>query len=230
MAQLLHKENLSQQFVRIFTKMIVKQELPHGSRIASEAEVSEQFGVSRSVVREGMRELSAVGLITKSQGRTSTIAPKEQWKVLNPGLLATLLEYDPDRKEILNDLLNYRLLIECQAAADAALRGAETDRACLNERLRQLEQNLENVEQFIQLDFLFHADVHRAAHNLILSSTLQTIGDIIRISRFYTTRYLPNQLTPFTQHQAIYQAICARNAEAARKAMMEHLLWSMGDG
>jgi DNA-binding FadR family transcriptional regulator len=202
MVQSLHKENLSQKFVRVFAEMIVKQELPPASRIASEAEIAEQFGISRSVVREGIRELSAIGLITKSQGRTSMIAPKEQWKVLNPILLVTLLEHDPDHKEILNDLLNYRLLIECQAAADAALRWTEADLACLEEHLRQLEQNLENVEQFVQIDFLFHADIHIAAHNLILSSTLQSIGDIILLAEepahsFYPApNNLPSHLSP----------------------------------
>jgi DNA-binding FadR family transcriptional regulator len=217
--------SLSHQFVRAFSESIVRQALPPGTPIPSETELAGQYGVSRTVVREGMRELSALGLITKHQGRCSRVAPRYDWDLLNPGLLAAVLAHDSDSSQIREDVFDFRMVIECYAVGCAALRRQPDDLARMHEQLAIMEDAVDDPKRFMEADNAMHNAIQRAADNLVVSSVLRMIQELLTTSRRFTT-VAANQSEALGQHRAMVAAVEAGDPDAAREAMRLHLLWS----
>lgn len=219
-------ENLTERFVRSFAETIICGECSPGEQIASEGEIARRFGVSRTVVREGIRELTVQGLLIKKQGRCSMVAPKEMWDLMNPLILATLLTYDSAKHKVLNDLFDVRMLMECYTASQAALCWVEEDMQRINEQLKILETSIDNNEVFMEADLAIHAAIHTAAHNLVAASIMRMIQELLRIGRTYTVLEIEAQRSALAQHQEIVHTITARDPNAAYNAMQRHLTWS----
>lgn len=226
MRKKLQKENLTESFVRVFCEVIISGGLDPGDYIPSEAKIAEEYGVSRSVVREGVRELTTLGLIDKHQGRQSKISPKNEWDLLNPNLLAIYINYSEQKKQLLEDLFAVRMLVECQAAADAAIRRSDMHLEKMNKLLLKMENAIKEPEKFLRLDFDFHAEIHRASNNLIVKSILSLLSELLRTSRSFTMQPPKELMGSLKQHQKCYQAIKAQDPAEARIAMNEHLAWS----
>jgi DNA-binding FadR family transcriptional regulator len=222
----LRRENLTESFVRAFSKAIIRGDMQPGDFVSSEAEIAKEYGVSRSVVREGFRELAVLGLIDKRQGRLSKVASQQDWDLLNPDLLAIFIQHTDQKQQILDDLFAIRMLVECQAAADAALRHSADDLRAMNEQLNVMKSVIEDPQSFIEADIVFHTAIHRASQNLIVESILLLLAELLRTSRTYTTRPGPENWDALEQHQRTYDAIAAGDSDGARRSMWQHLEWS----
>jgi GntR family transcriptional regulator, galactonate operon transcriptional repressor len=226
MIRKLASDSLTEQFVRSFADIILKEEMPPGTQIPSEAEIAREFGVSRTVVREGIRELTVLGLLIKKQGRCSMVAPRETWDMLNPQLLATMLTYTAQRQKLLDDLFDTRLEIEAYAAAQAALHRSEEDLVRIDAQLGILKTNISDSTVFMEADMAIHTAIHVAAHNLVLSAIMRSIQGLLVISRSYTKVDSDTQEQALFQHAQIVDAVHAQDPEKAHQAMHNHLLWS----
>ena len=220
------RSTLTRRFVRTFTETLAGEQFNAGDTIPSEGEIADRFGISRTIVREGMREISALGLITKRQGARSTVAPMENWDLLNKHLLLILLNVDGKRQEILRGLLSLRLGIECQAAVEAALHADQQDLARMETQLAVMARSLEDQERFLQADDQLHRAVHAATHNVIFISTLKNIREVITIARSFTIVKLPAQHVALGQHRQLVRRIGERDPDGAHAAMKEHILWA----
>src|SRR4051812_1808022 len=78
--------------------MILSGELPEGHVFPSELEYSEQIGISRPALREAFRMLSAKGLVESRPKAGTRVAPRRQWSLLDPDLLAWQFEAQPSLK------------------------------------------------------------------------------------------------------------------------------------
>lgn len=194
---------------------------PVGDRIPVEPELAERLGVSRNTVREAVRVLVHAGMLDTRQGAgtyvRAAIDPAETLRRIGR---AALLE----RIEV-------RLTLEVEAARLAAIRHNESDRtamrAALDERIALRSgdpaQANNNIEAFIKADARFHAAVVVAAHNSAMmdlyryfaSATVETI----RQTEMDHELPEPNQ----ADHEALFDAIIANDAEAAATAT-RHLL------
>ncbi len=226
MAGKLIPQSLTERFVRLFCEAIVRGDMLPGAFIPSEGEIADAYGVSRSVVREGIRELAALGLVDKRQGRRSKIQPRDGWDLLDPHLLALFLTYSDERLKILDDLFTVRMLIESQAASDAALRRSDRDLDYMRAQLTLMEESIEDPESFIQADIAFHTAVYNASGNLVVASILNLLSDLLQASRTLTTQPPSALKGALRQHRRSFEAILAGDAEAAREAMWQHLTWS----
>jgi DNA-binding FadR family transcriptional regulator len=225
MAKLVPGENLSDKFVSALLREIVKGERQAGTQLPSEGDLALQYGVSRTVVREGIRELVALGMIAKRQGQRSFTTPREEWNLLDPRVLAAFLRHNDRRKELLHDLFAARLLIECYAAATAAIKRDEEDLALMQQEIETMAAAMDDPEAFVQADFRFHARVQQAARNLIVSSLVAMINELLMVSRRFTKRTPPELEGLIEDHRAIFAAIEQREPAKARQAMSHHLLW-----
>ena len=222
----LHREKLSQMLARDLTRMIIQDGMQPGTEIPSEAELAEMFEVSRTVVREGVQEVVGMGLILRSQGKSTTVAPRENWDLLDPKLLAIIMAYDENAQAIFDDLFAVRILIESHVAAEAATRRTQNDLVLLEECLQKLRRCVNNTDEFIKADLGYHAAVQIASHDLVVSSILRVMRDLLEASRIFT-RQEPSALpAALMQHEASFAAIQAGNADAAYQAMEDHLRWS----
>ena len=111
----LQRQNLSEQVVRQIGLSIMRNDFKPGDTLSSEPELSLQFNVSRPVMREALKILSAKGLI-ESRPRTGTkVRPRADWNFLDPDVIGWLYEVGPERS-FLDALCEVRLMFEPMAA------------------------------------------------------------------------------------------------------------------
>lgn len=222
----LQQNNLTQQFVRTFTEAIVREEFKSGESIPSEGEIASMFGISRTIVREGIREISSLGLIIKHQGARSVVAPMTNWDLLNKNLLTTLLGVEEKRDETFEGLFSFRLALECQAATEAATRRTDTDLKLLQDQLLVMQGAIDDPKRFLKADDEMHHTIYNATHNIVFVSILKNIRDIIAIARDFTIAASVQQQEAMQQHRDIVESIQKGAPEAASDAMKQHILWA----
>ena len=222
----LQQNNLTQQFVHSFTEAIVRGQFRTGESIPSEGEIGAMFGISRTIVREGIREISSLGLIIKHQGARSVVAPMKDWDMLNKNLLSTLLDVEEKRQEIIEGLFSFRLALECQAATEAAVHRTQADLENMEAQLAIMEKTVDDPEQFLAADNLMHRAIHEASHNIVFLSILKNIRDIMAIARTFTIAKPKEQQRAMRQHRDIVNHIKGQDPDGANIAMRHHILWA----
>ena len=134
------------------------ESLPSATSCPPSPALGEQFGFSRTVIREGLKLLEERGLVRIEQGRGTTVQPRDAWNLLDPVVLRIALEYDVDLS-LLDDLIVVRRELEREMARAAARRLTEEELAGLAENLEQMESSYDDYERFRAYDQGFHAIV-----------------------------------------------------------------------
>ena len=96
-------ERIGTTVLREIVEQIVTGIHPPESMMPTEAALSEEFGVSRTVVRESMKRLQEKGMVTVAQGRGTTVNPRTSWNMLDPLVIDALVQNDETLK-VLDDL------------------------------------------------------------------------------------------------------------------------------
>src|SRR3954447_4880395 len=138
-ASVLRRENLKQRPARfasvIFETLgdeIIGGVLSAGDVLPTEPVLCEEFGFSRTVVREGLKLLEGRGLVRVEQGRGTTVQPRSSWDLLDPDVLRMGLAYDHDMS-LLDGLMMVRRVLEREMAVAAVGRLTEADLAELRD-------------------------------------------------------------------------------------------------
>jgi GntR family transcriptional regulator, transcriptional repressor for pyruvate dehydrogenase complex len=208
---------LSDKVADLLLETILARGLAPGERLPSERELGEQFGVSRTVIREAVRALAAKGVIDVRTGSGLRVAAVDSATVSESMSLflrgSNTLDY-PKVHEV-------RAMLEVEVAGLAADRATEADL----EELRTISDRLEaaeDVEATSVHDVEFHRAIARATHNELHLLLLDSIGDaLIEIRR----ENLAGGSRPDTiaLHREILDRITARDPDGARRAMRAHL-------
>jgi GntR family transcriptional repressor for pyruvate dehydrogenase complex len=191
-------------------------------KLPPERELARQFKVSRTVVREATKRLELQGLLEVKHGIGIEIVDRLHAPL--SGSLALLL---PNEKDRLRKLIEVRLIIEPELARLAAERATDADILLLRAHQKRLAQATEPGEAILA-DMEFHCAIARASRNEVAMLVLHSLSDLLKNS--LTLGY--GRVTPktaVTQHAAILEAIAARDAETAAKAMLEHLITAQRD-
>ena len=212
---------LGEQVTRILVKRLA------GDSDASvdaptEQEICDEFEVSKTVAREVISQLVAMRLVLVRHGRRTRRRPPSQWDYLNPVLVDVLAETDRIL-QLLRELHQVRLFLEPDVAALAAAHANEPRIARLKLLLESMRASTDDPNHYLDLDVAFHAELVAAADNRILSQLIDSIGALLRASR-RVTNLLPLALITATEgHEAVLQAVIARNPDGAREAMVNHI-------
>ncbi len=202
---------------------ILRHEISPGTLLAPEPQLSERFGVSRTVVREAVKRLQSLGLIDVRHGIGTVVLGPERWDDFDPDLIrirasAGLIG------DLADDLFAIRRMIEVQVAADAALYRTDEHLIELASIIREMDANRGDPTTYTDLDLAYHNVLLTATGNTLLGKMMQPINQIRRIGSLITSvsqeRVIPDSIAG---HEAIYAAIEARDAEAARQLMADHL-------
>jgi GntR family transcriptional repressor for pyruvate dehydrogenase complex len=215
------------------TQAILDGELPAGERLLSERDLGEQFGVSRTVIREAVRSLVASGLVEARSGRGLQVAEAD------PDQVSKAMRMFLHRSATIDytRIHEVRSALEIDMAGYAAERATEAD----VDRLREISSKLSalelaDVEQAAELDVEFHGQIARATHNDLFPVLLESIGDVLLAVR--RRAFASAELRAYAEraHDEIVKGIAAGDPEQARLAMREHLktaaeVWTAdGDG
>lgn len=198
---------------------IKSDDLPPGSRLPSEREMGEMFGVSRTVVREAVRSLTAKGVLSVRPGSGVLVAAadaasvSEQMSLFLRGRGA--LEY---RK--INEV---RAALEVSASRLAALRATPADVAELREHCERMALLDNDIEAASSEDVEFHRSIARATDNELFVVMLDSIGDILLEIRRVTLAVPGRVEVGVFYHRQILERIEAHDVDGAAVAMSEHL-------
>jgi GntR family transcriptional regulator, galactonate operon transcriptional repressor len=224
----LPRQNLSEQVVREIGLSIIRNDIKPGDVLSNEPELSLQFNISRSVLREALKILNAKGLI-ESRPRTGTrVRPRKVWNLLDPDILAWHNEVGPD-KEFLQAICEIRLMFEPPTAGLAALRASEEEVLCIERSCQRLQDAVDAPERYIPADLQFHAAICSAAHNELLQQIIVVLDTSLRASRAITSQLPGANQDAMPLHWAITGAIGRRDARAAEEAMRKLMMQTTGD-
>lgn len=218
-------ERAAEAVARLIEALILEGGLRPGEPLLAERDLAVQLNVSRPTLREGLKLLEEKGLLTPA-GRGLQVAPLGAQAIGDP-LLALLA----DHAELADDYLEFRDIVETQAAALAAERGSEADMARIRDCLDRIDAAHEAGDPLVeaQVDADLHQAIYEASHNLVLLQIMRALSGSLRNdvvqnrTRLFALPHTREALRD--QHHAIGAAILARDAQAARAAAHEHLSW-----
>lgn len=205
-------------------RRILEGSLKSGDRLPPERELATEFGVSRPSLREAIQKLASKGMVQSKQGGGTYVTNALEATFFDPW--QDMMGSHPNLRE---DMLEFRRMLEGQAAEWAAERATEADLTRLGQRFAALNATFtnENMDQRSEADIAFHQAVGEAAHNALLghlsSALLRLMHDNIRLNlgELKTVPAAGNLLK--SQHAAIYESIVGRKPQAARAAAETHI-------
>ncbi len=192
-----------------------------GDKLPSEMELCKQFGVSRTVMREALRMLSARRLVRIEKGRGIFVATPSVASVSDP--MALYLHLNRGANHAL-DVVHARQLIEPPIAAEAARRHTEEDAERIVANLDMLKACEHPFEKLSKLDMEFHVLIAEATHNPMMPLLIHPIQQLmpkIKTGVYYAVDDAHESAVEW--HTAIVEAILDRDAKAAHERMARHL-------
>jgi len=198
--------------------LIVKGELCPGDRLPSEAELCEQFGVSRTVVREATRCLADRGLLSAEPGRGTFVT------AMSPQDLSDSFGLFVKSSEVsARNLIEVRELLEVKIAELAAERATPENLAKMEQALEQMEKNVESVEGYISADLNFHMALAEATQNDVFFALIGSLVEGLQDVRRIAAHRLASLRTAQGYHKSIYECVRKRDKEGAAEAMRQHV-------
>jgi DNA-binding FadR family transcriptional regulator len=195
--------------------------------LPTEPRIQEEFGVSRTAVREAIRLLSAKGL-THSRPKVGTrVKPITQWNMLDPEVLRWHVDQQPT-DAFIDALFEMREIIEPAAAERAAERASDEEIERIGAAMAGIEQNARGSDEQVKADINFHMGILEGTHNPILRSLGALIESALEISFTLSWRAVMRADAVY-QHRVIYEAIRDHRADEAFMAMRKLLRNSKGD-
>jgi DNA-binding FadR family transcriptional regulator len=168
-------------------------------------ELGEQFGVSRTAVREAVKTLTAKGMLLPRPRIGTRVMPRSSWNFLDKELLAWWLTED-NFPDVVSHFLVMRGSLEPQACFLAATSGTPEQKAQLNtlmEEMVELKKNFQR-ERWIEVDMAWHEHIYEMSGNPFLTSFASLFHSVYHT---YFTSITQNEVVKLDLHQAIVDAI-----------------------
>lgn len=214
---------LASVVVEELANLIIGGNYPEGYVLPTEVALCEEYGFSRTVVREGLKLLEERGLVRVEQGRGTTVQPRSSWNLLDPVVLQIALEYDSDLT-LLDGLISIRRLLEREMGADAATKLTDEELRELEVITGQMEQSYDDYERFRDYDNGFHAIIMRASGNEIGLTIVRVIhrhgGATAPLAAGASRAALKRTVA---EHRAIVEALAARDGDLAGERISAHI-------
>ncbi|MEZ8380088.1 FadR/GntR family transcriptional regulator [Vibrio splendidus] len=217
------KRSLHVQVAREIARGILSGELPQGSIIPGEMALCEQFGISRTALREAVKLLTSKGLLESRPKIGTRVVDRAYWNFLDPQLIEWM-DGLTDVDQFCSQFLGLRRAIEPEACALAAKFATAEQRIELSEIFQKMvevdEAGVFDQERWTDIDTRFHSLIFNATGNdfyLPFGNILTTmfINFIVHSSE--------EGSTCINEHRRIYEAIMAGDSDKARVVSAAHL-------
>lgn len=192
-----------------------------GDRLPTEQQLAQTYGVSRPIVREAIGRLKHDGLVVSRQGAGAFVA--------DPGSISVfrLDVTDFSDKEELRNIIELLMAVEASATEHTATRRSAADLKIIQSRLDAMQAAIDRGEPGVDEDVAFHRAIIEATGNPFFRDLLEfldrRVRTFIRTARANTARMTGMAQAVQGEHQAIFDAIVARDAPRARAAAEDHL-------
>lgn len=216
-------EMLPAKTARNIKQMIIQQNMKPGDRLPCEMELMKMFGVSRSTLREALKFLRAENVIEIKRGNGTYIS--DTTGVVEDPLGLNFI----NQHQVINNLLEARLLIEPQIAELAVQRATEQNIKHLAEIIEKMKDIDVNNELAMELDVQFHTAIAECTQNDVLSRIVPIINESIRQGRSETVSVMGSYERAKKCHIGIYESIISKDLMAARYFAERHVWETMND-
>ncbi|MEZ2130199.1 MULTISPECIES: FadR/GntR family transcriptional regulator [unclassified Sinorhizobium] len=192
-----------------------------GEALPSEGEIAKDFGVSKPIAREALRQLAAAGLISTQQGKVARA------KALNGEPFERIYGYAiRSSLERLREANEMRRVIETGIARLAAQRHDKAGIAVMESALDDMNRALGDPDAFTEADILFHLGMALATGNTMIRVQMEGLRSVQReVSELFSRRANRTNAdwrATIDRHRAIYQAIADGNVDAAERSIEIH--------
>ncbi len=218
--QAVEPQRLYRQIAEQLRSLVTSGEFPPGSRLPAERDLAKQLGVSRPSVREALIALEVEGWVEVRTG--SGVYVLERPGQLNGhAVKVPAAEWGP------LELIRARRVVEGETAALAAAQGKRKDIDAMARAIDTMRADADRNVMPLDGDRAFHTAIVQASGNVVLIETVQGFWDsrrgplFERLGGYFET--VDSWRCAIAEHEAIHDAIRARDAAAARVAMHEHL-------
>lgn len=205
-------------------RRILEGSLKPGDRLPPERELATEFGVSRPSLREAIQKLASKGMLQSRQGGGTYITDRLESSFFDPW--QDMMGAHPNLRE---DLLEFRRMLEGQAAEWAAERATGADLARLAQSFAVMNEAFDgdDLDRRARSDIAFHQAVGEATHNALIghlcAALLRLMQDNIRLNLGELDNIPAATALLKSQHAAIHAAIVERKPAAARAAAETHI-------
>ncbi len=210
-------ENTTGRLIAAFKQLISEGSLIPGCRLPAERELAESFGVARSTLRQALKVLEIMGVISQRVGDGTYLNPAAA-SILGQSMEFLILLDGISFQE----LMEARLVVEPELAGRAAQRATPSDIAELARVHRAMRESKRDEVRFVENDVLFHQTIFRIAGNRICSVMFTIIHQSVH-KLVALTAQMVNPDHTLSLHRRILTAIRKNDAASARQHMIEHL-------
>jgi GntR family transcriptional repressor for pyruvate dehydrogenase complex len=208
-------------------EQIASGRLRAGDRLPAERDLAAALGVSRVAVREAMRVLQAMGLISqgtgsgRDAGTTLTAAPAEALtRLIRMHVLVASVGSE--------DLVSARVTLERESARLAAGAATSGDRTRLAQLLATMETPGISVEEFNDADTAFHVAIARASGNALVAELTTALRNAMRAPLLSHLRAEENFATMAArlsaEHRRVYESLVAGDGDRAADLVQAHIV------
>ena len=209
----------AKQTVEVLGRRITNDVYPQESVMPTEEELAQSLGVSRTTVRDAVKVLSGKGLLRTARRYGTRVRPIEEWNLLDGDVVAWHDPAHPRIKRIFAETTELRTILEPAAAALAAKRGTPEQVQTLLRAANAIHPGQVDVAQLFAADCQFHVTLLDMTQNTVMRQMRQIILTMLRVSYEFGVVNPKNDKVSREGHLAVAEAIEARDAEGARKAM-----------
>ncbi|WP_420992329.1 FadR/GntR family transcriptional regulator [Cupriavidus sp. 30B13] len=212
---------LADRITELLASQIRKGTYPVNARLPTEKFMTEEYGVSRTVVREAISRLKSEGLVETRQGSGTVVLDPKTSEAFRLG------RNDENPALGVVRILELRRGIEAEMAALAAERRSEAEMTQIRRALKAIDRAVADGGDGVEEDLAFHMAVSRATGNPhyteLLGLLTRALQDAIRLTRGNEAQRTDFAAQVRAEHEAMCAAIQARDADAARRAAFQHM-------
>jgi len=190
-----------------------------GASLPPEPLLCEEFGVSRTVVREVIKSLVAKGLLITGPKVGTRVLPDADWNWFDPDVVAWQAQCGLT-PEFLKDLQELRRVVEPAAVRLAAERATSEDIAQIEAAYAGMKKAVQEGGDYVTHDMRFHQGLLQASHNRMLVQMSKALNALLRTSFEISTRIKDGPKNSLPLHRAVLNAVIARDPAKAERAIM----------
>jgi len=208
------------QVARVLGNEILSGALPSGSKLPPEADILKRFGISRTVLREVFKTLTAKGLIVAKTRVGTTVLDSSYWNFFDADVLSWKVNQEFDL-DFIRELAEVRVAIESAAAEAAAIRRTDQDIADMRRHVAEMGAATDDPRDFAEADLRFHKAVGRASGNAMMRS-LSAVIETALVASFRMSSPVneaDEHKASVRGHAKIVDAIEAGDGKKAAQAM-----------
>jgi DNA-binding FadR family transcriptional regulator len=204
--------NITQNLTHTLGLAIVRGDFE--GALPSEAEICDQYGVSRSSTREAVKMLSAKGLIRSRPKQGIRVQPERNWNMFDPDVLKWTLVSKPTI-DLLREFFEMRIVTDPQAASLAAKHADEENILKLEQALQRIRDADSGLDDSLDADIAFFTALFESTSNRFFIQLIEFVSTALRVTSRYSSRMQGFNVSNLEMYEAIFDAIVQGNSMAA---------------